>query len=167
MSLRPVDYILIGVVVLFAAKGCWRGFFRESLGLVAIFAGALAVIIFAEALAAYAVERFVISDEIARIGAYALCFLMPYVSIKLIAHFARKATNAIYLGGVDRFAGVLFGALVGMVAAGGALAALKHFGYGQEHIVGSVVAEPLMELFARVMNIAAHIWRSELLKVAT
>jgi membrane protein required for colicin V production len=152
MTLLPVDWVLIAFIAIFALKGGWKGFIAESIGLIALALAGACVLLFGETLSALLSNYFGMALELARIVGYALCFLLPFITGKIVARFMRRAGKILFLGGLDRVAGIIFGGLVGAIIAGALLAAADNFGFTTVHLTGSKIAAPLKNLFAMVMS---------------
>ncbi|NDC66090.1 MAG: CvpA family protein, partial [Burkholderiaceae bacterium] len=83
MQLTTLDYFAIGILVVSAAVGLWRGFFREIIALVAWFAAAWLAYHFCNYLATEWLSAF-IPNEAARLAS---AFLLIFVAV-LIALIA-------------------------------------------------------------------------------
>ena len=158
-ALIPIDWFLIGGVALFAAKGLWRGFIREAFGLAALALGVTVCLLFGELVAQQLVQRFAMKIELARVAGYAGCFLVPYVAAQLLAYLLHKASDALFLGGINRITGACFGVVSGAVIAGAALAVITHLGWEGSLLNGSKIALPLQQLFHIVLQSAAGLWQ--------
>ncbi len=138
----------------------WRGLIRESLGLVALLMGVVAFVTFGEAISAMFAAGFEMRMELARLAGYAISFFTPFLAIRITAHFLSNAGKAVDMGGVDRFTGFAFGALIGAILAGAVLAAADHLGLGKSFLSDSSFAGPLKQLFNQILDEAGKFWTS-------
>jgi membrane protein required for colicin V production len=115
--MNVVDVILAIVLAVFALRGYWRGFFRESFGLLALFGGIAAAIRFAAA-GAELIEPY-LSLPVVREGlSFVAIFVLCHGVITLLGVLFDRLASAASLG----LANHAVGALVG-VAKGAGLAA--------------------------------------------
>ena len=127
MRVNQVDALLLVLLVPFALRGYWRGFLRESLALVGLLGGALAAAAGGSRLAAALVARQLVPPQAARGVALALLFVVVYVAARAAGALADRLARAIFLGGVNRAAGLAFGVAKGAVVLGFALVLLQQF----------------------------------------
>lgn len=163
-GLATLDWVLVAVILFFAVKGGWRGLVRESLGYLALLLGIVSLLAFGDKLAAMALGRLGWPTVPTRLLAYALAFLIPYITMIIIAHLLKRFTKAIELGGVDRVVGTLFGSLVGAVFAGALLVAAERVGVGTALTAKATLAPTLKEAFSYVVEAAFGAW-SEIAKL--
>ena len=109
MQLTTLDYFAIGILVVSAVVGLWRGFFREVIALVAWFAAAWLAYHFCNYLATEWLSAF-ISNEAARLAsAFLLIFVAVLIAAGLLARAFQSLLSSAGLTLVDRFFGLIFG----------------------------------------------------------
>jgi membrane protein required for colicin V production len=151
----PLDVLLLVLLVAFAVRGWWRGFCRETLGLAGLFGGVLAAAAGGPQLAQALISRQLLPPELALVAAWAAIFLATWVLASLLGRLADRLARALFLGGVNRVAGALFGSAKGAALLGFVLLFAEHLlpspalskavaasrlGRPLEQIAGSVVA---------------------------
>jgi membrane protein required for colicin V production len=115
-TLTAFDIIVLLLVALAALAGLARGFVGELASLLAWVAGVFAVRLFytpAKVLAA----GFVSSDAAAAVLAFAVLFLVAFITVRLIGNGLSRTTKASLIGPIDRLLGLGFGAAKGVLAA--------------------------------------------------
>ncbi len=111
-SINYIDIGIVGLVLLSAIVGFFRGFVREAFSLTTWVAAGVAAYMFYEQLAEQL--PFNISPDIARNGVAVLLIVVGvFVIGSLVNYLFSKAIKAIGLGGTDRVLGGAFGALRG------------------------------------------------------
>ena len=111
----------------FAVRGLWRGFLRESLALVGLIAGAMVAASVGPTLAATFVARHWVPAGEALIVATVALFVGVYIVAHVLGRIAQRLASAIFLGGLDRTAGVVFGIAKGATVLGFGLILLQRF----------------------------------------
>ena len=119
--MNRLDAILLLALGLFALRGYWRGFLRESFGLLGLVGGALAAAAGSAPLAAELEARQLLPSLLALPVAGVALFLLVYLSALLSGILAERIAHAILLGGLNRVAGVAFGVAKGAALLGFAL----------------------------------------------
>lgn len=108
--MNGVDLALGLLLAVCALRGYWRGFLRESFGLLALIVGIAAAIRFA-AIAAVVVQRYVGLPAAVDAGlAFVTIFVIVHTVINLIGVLLDRLTGALFLRGINRLAGAAFGA---------------------------------------------------------
>src|SRR5882724_5984440 len=111
--MSPLDAILLILLVPFAFRGWWRGFCRETLGLVGLSGGVLAAAAAGPALAQALLARHLVPPGAALPVAWAALFVGTFVIADLVGRIADRLARALLLGGVNRVAGAFFGSMKG------------------------------------------------------
>lgn len=142
---------------LLAIRGLFRGFFREACGLLALAVGLGVSLLGGEGLGRELAARWGLALGLARGIAHALLFLVPYAVLQGLGYALHRLGRAIFLGGLDRAAGALFGAAAACLLAGAALGLAARSGWGGQWLAASRLAKPLQEAFQRVLA-----WASQL-----
>lgn len=115
IHLTTLDYFAIVILVISAVVGLWRGFFREIIALAAWFAAAWLAYHFSNALATEWLSAFV-SNEAARLAsAFLLIFVAVLIAAGLLARAFQSLLSTAGLTLVDRFFGLLFGFVRGVL----------------------------------------------------
>ena len=112
--MQAFDIIVLLIVGVTAISGFMRGFVQEVLALVAWILAVLAIYYFHGALSA-GLAPHMPSETGAKVLAFALLLLVPYMAMKLIARSAGGAARNSVLGPIDRVLGFGFGAIKGLI----------------------------------------------------
>ena len=148
-SLNSVDIVLIVAIGSLAVKGAVRGFFRETCGLLALTCGVGASVLLGASLGENLLEPRGLDPRWARVVAHAAAFLLPYIGLQAMGYVLHRLGRAVFLGGLDRVGGALFGALSGVLLAGAGLHLAVGFEWGGRWLTDSRLAHPLAEAFRR------------------
>ena len=108
------DLIAFGVVVWSAISGANRGAISELVGLFAVALSAIATIVFLPATASIA-RHFIHSGWMSAVGAAVVTFIVVFLFLRLLANSLTKSVNNSFLSGANRFGGLAFGALRGVL----------------------------------------------------
>jgi membrane protein required for colicin V production len=154
-----VDVALIAILAAFALRGYWRGFLRESFGVLALIAGMAAALQFADAGAVMLQERALL-PPVAQAGvAFVGIFVMVYVLVKIIGALLDGLAGASRLWLINRLAG----SLLGIAKGGVVLAAVLLFLHllplvpGLDvRIMGSSIARPMVEAASDILRRGGH-----------
>jgi membrane protein required for colicin V production len=111
--MNQVDALLVVLLVPFALRGYVRGFCRESVGLAGLVGGALAAAAGGSALSAALIARHLMPPLIAEIVAFAGIFIAVNLLAYLLGLLVDRLARAVFLGGVNRVAGIAFGVAKG------------------------------------------------------
>lgn len=147
--------VLLVLLVPFALRGYWRGFLRESFALFGLIAGVAAAAVCWGELAAILVARGSVSPALAGPAAVALLFLAVYVAAQLAGALADRLARAVFLGGVNRAAGLAFGVAKGAALLGLVLALVMQLIPSpalRRVLSGSKLGRPLVQLATRVVE---------------
>jgi len=109
MQLTTLDYFAIGILVVSAAVGLWRGFFREIIALVAWFAAAWLAYHFCNYLATEWLSAFIPNEAARLASAFLLIFVAVLIAAGLLARAFQSLLSSAGLTLVDRFFGLIFG----------------------------------------------------------
>lgn len=112
-----LDIILLVALALFVIRGVFRGFLLELFDLVSLLAGYLAARFAGPPLGAWFAGVSGIDRWWAGVIAAIVVFLVATAAVRLLARLLRKLARATMLGGLDRFAGAVFGALKAVLLA--------------------------------------------------
>jgi len=108
--MNGVDLALALLLAVCALRGYWRGFFRESFGLLALIAGIAAAARFAS-LGAGVLQDYVRLPAAVDAGlAFVAIFVIVHTLVNLIGVLLDRLSAALFLRGINRLAGAALGA---------------------------------------------------------
>ena len=110
-----LDIILLILLLLSALNGFKNGFVEELAGLVALILGILAAIKFSAVLGGYLTDTFQWDGKYVNILAFIGIFIFVIILINIIGALISNLLKAIKLNFINRLAGLLFGALKGII----------------------------------------------------
>lgn len=150
-----LDILLLVVLAVFAIRGFWRGFVRETMGLAALVGAGLAAALFASVGGAALVERDLVPPEVGTAAAGVGIFLVTYVGVNLVGVGVDRLARRLFLGPVLRVTGVLFalvkgGALLGLVLMVGQR--VTPWVLTDERLAESQLARPLLDLTTQLLD---------------
>jgi membrane protein required for colicin V production len=105
--MQGLDLIIILFIAFLLIKGVWKGFVKEIAGIIAV--GLAVVLSFlyhkdaAEFLANYLDEKYTTA-----VG-YVVVFLVVYLTVMLTGNLIDKILKTVFLGGINRILGGVFG----------------------------------------------------------
>ena len=141
--------ILIAVVVFgFFFKGLWRGLLRELCSVAGLLAGGFLAFSFHEALGQMLVESFRLPSSIAKVSAFLVLFILSVVFFGVLGYVLSQFVKMIFLGGLNRVGGALFGLGEGILLVAFALFVVTMIGtpeFLQQGIRNSQLAPPFIE----------------------
>lgn len=110
-----IDYLILGIIVISATIGIWRGFVREALSLIVWVAAFWLAYAWASTLEVMLVD--LLADQAVRIIiCFVVLFLMVHVAGFVLSRLLSSLIRSIGLKGVDRVAGAGFGFVRGFIA---------------------------------------------------
>lgn len=109
IQLTTLDYFAIGILIISALVGLWRGFFREIIALASWFAAAWLAYHFCNYLAIEWLSAFISNDTMRLASAFLIIFLAVLIAAGLLARAFQTLLSTAGLTFVDRFFGLLFG----------------------------------------------------------
>ena len=112
MTLTPVDWVVIAILIVSFVSGLAQGFFRSICGLGGLILG-LAVAAWNYHPLAVSLSRFLRIEAVANVIAFLLIFILVVAIASLIGHALAKAFKLIGLGWLDSLAGGAFGLIQG------------------------------------------------------
>ena len=150
-----IDLIVIVVIVVFAGKGFWKGFWNEAL----TFAGFLIALVVS--IAMYKPLGYFIADIIHfhRVGTSVVVFIFVFIGVSYLfalgGQALTKVTKKLELGELNRVLGAVFGGLQGAFLCGVLLAVLiekQLFGSLTVHIQHSILTPHLVHGAKTLLN---------------
>jgi membrane protein required for colicin V production len=156
--MHQTDIALLLLLALFAARGLWRGFFRESFGFFAVVIGIAAAVQFGD-VAAARLGTLVDAPEAARAGiAFMAVFLAVHTAFTGLGALLDRVASTILFQGVNRLAGAAFALGKGSVVLAFVLLFVHVFPTAvpgaEQQIMGSHLARPLIAFAATVVRAA-------------
>jgi membrane protein required for colicin V production len=131
MSATAVDFLIIGLVVVSAGFGFWRGFTREALSLITLLAAIWLAWRFAWIVEPY-LGQWAGAPEARVWAARTVVFVLVLVAGAAASWLARTLIRHTGLSGVDRLLGALFGVARAAVIVGLAVIVLQFTGLDQD-----------------------------------
>jgi membrane protein required for colicin V production len=150
---NQVDALLLVLLVPFALRGYWRGFCRESFGLAGFVGGVMVAITEGPWLSDRLIARGLVQGETALLVAWATLFVATFIVAALAGRLTERLARALFLGGVNRVAGLVFGCAKGAAILAFALLVVEHAApAARASIDASRVGRPLTQLATRVLQ---------------
>jgi len=119
IALSPLDIVFIVIILIFTVRCAIRGFISELMSMAAIVLGMLASLIFYKNGGVFVSEKFKIANVVlSEIIAFILIFLIVFLVIKILERILKDIIEGIKMGKADRFLGIIFGMLEGVVVVG-------------------------------------------------
>lgn len=155
--MNGVDLALGILLSVCALRGYWRGFFRETFGLLALIGGVAAAVEFA-ALGAGMLQPYVHLPAAVDAGlAFVAIFVVVHTGINLVGVLLDRLTGALFLRGLNRLGGALLGAGKGAAVLGLVLLFLHLFPVIPEldgQIMSSTIGRPLVSVAGNVIRLS-------------
>lgn len=112
--MNTFDIIVIVVVSFCLIRGAFRGLIGEVSGIIGVVAGFYGAYTYYPMLAVYA-KQWISSEAVLNLLAFFVLFCGILVVISLVSVLIRKLLKLVFLGGVDRGFGLIFGAAKGVL----------------------------------------------------
>lgn len=113
--MNVVDIAILVILVAFAIKGLFRGLLKELCSLLGLLAGGFLSFSFYSPLAEGMTQTLRLPSQIAVVGAFLLLFLTTVVSFAVLGYVLSRFVKLLFLGGLNRVAGGLFGLVQGVL----------------------------------------------------
>lgn len=104
-----IDILILTLLVVFLVKGLMQGLVRELCALAGLLAGAFLAFRYQGVLAAEAERSIHLSATVAAAIAFLAIFLTTVLLFLLLGHLLSRTVTLLFLGGLNRVAGGLFG----------------------------------------------------------
>jgi membrane protein required for colicin V production len=115
-GIAVIDIIFAALIVIFTVRCALRGFIGELMSMASVVLGLLAALFFYKNGGAYIRTRFMPGMEIIpEILAFIALFLIVFILIKILEAILKEIIEGIKLGGADRFLGIVFGLVEGII----------------------------------------------------
>jgi membrane protein required for colicin V production len=126
MRLSAIDIIFIILIFLFIIRCYLRGFLSEILSMAAVVLGLLASLYFYKNGGAYIRQQFMPETKtVPEALAFIALFIIVFIVIKLLEVMLKNIIHGVRLGGADRFLGIIFGFVEGIMVVSLILFVLK------------------------------------------
>ena len=147
-----LDIVLAIVLVVGIVLGLKSGLIKMVISfaglILAIFLAGRFYVAFADKL------TFISSDQVARIVAYIIIFILVMIVAAIASWLLTKLVSAILLGWINRLAGAIVGLIVAGVFCGAILAIwAKYTGSGGDIVGGSLLGRFLLNTFPLVLGL--------------
>jgi membrane protein required for colicin V production len=109
------DILILVILIAFTLKGLLRGLMKELCTLVGLIAGALLAFNFHQPLAVSMKSSFSLPQQLCAILAFLAIFLLTILVFSLIGMVLSRYVKLMYVGGLNRVAGGLFGLIQGLI----------------------------------------------------
>ncbi len=109
------DILILVILGAFTLKGLLRGLMKELCTLVGLLAGALLALNFSQPLATRMVAAFSLPEQLCAVLAFLAIFLLTMLLFGLIGMVLSRYVKLMYVGGLNRVAGGLFGLIQGVI----------------------------------------------------
>ena len=107
--MQGLDLVILIFTAFLLIKGVWKGFVKEVAGIIAVVLAVFISFRFHKDTAGYLVSF--IDDKYATVTAYLVLFLAVYLAVMLFGNLLDKVLKSVFLGGVNRILGGVFGLL--------------------------------------------------------
>lgn len=156
-----IDVMILIIIGVFLLKGLLRGLMKELCSLVGLVVGALLAFRFHGPLAEGMVAAFRLPASICVVLAFLAIFLLTLLVFGLIGMLLSKYVKLLYVGGLNRVAGGIFGLVQGML-----ILSVVMFGlsvsplpeWGRLALADSTLTPPFVQLGERVFRGSWHLF---------
>ncbi len=112
-----VDAVLAAVLCVFAVRGYIKGLFREVFALLGLAGGFILSVRYYEPVSLW-IDFWPYSPLLLKGFVFAILFFLVYIAFNWVGFRLHRAANVFFLGGFDRFGGVLVGGSKGALFLG-------------------------------------------------
>lgn len=109
------DILILVILVAFVIKGLIRGLMKELCTLIGLIVGALLALNYHKPLATSMVSAFSLPDQLCAILAFLVIFLLTALLFVFVGMILSRYVKLMYVGGLNRVAGGLFGLIQGVL----------------------------------------------------
>jgi membrane protein required for colicin V production len=124
--MNQLDVLLLVLLLPFTFRGYSRGLCREAFGLAGSIAGVLAAGAAGPAAAKVLLDERLVPPVAAQPVGWVAVFVGTWVVAALLGRVAERLASALFLGSLNRFAGMLFGSAKGAALMGFMLLLIEH-----------------------------------------
>ncbi|MDR2435675.1 MAG: CvpA family protein [Treponema sp.] len=116
MNFAVIDMVFVALIVIFTLRCALKGFISELMSMASIVLGLLSALYFYKNGGAFVRIKFMPEMKIIpEVIAFIALFLIVFVVIKLLEAMLKEIIEGIRLGSADRFLGILFGFVEGII----------------------------------------------------
>ncbi len=156
-----IDVLILIIIGVFLLKGLLRGLMKELCSLVGLIVGSLLAFRFHGPLAEAMVDAFSLPASVCVVLAFLIIFLTILLVFALIGHLLSKYVKLLYVGGLNRVAGGIFGMVQGVL-----VLAVVMFGlsvsplpeWGKLALDDSTLTPPFVQLGEKVFKGSWHLF---------
>lgn len=105
--MQGLDLIIVLLSVFLLIKGVWKGFVKEIAGIIAVGLAVVLSFIYHKDAADYFASF--VDDKYINLVGYIVVFLVVYLVVMLAGNLLDKILKTVFLGGINRVLGGLFG----------------------------------------------------------
>jgi len=124
--MNPMDIGIVAIVAVFLIRGFSRGIIKELVSLAGILGGLYLSLIYYKDAAAL-IEKWFPNFSYVNIVGFIMVFVAVLIGAAIMGSMVKYLASAVFLGGLDRMAGALFGAFKGILLITSVLTALVMF----------------------------------------
>jgi membrane protein required for colicin V production len=146
-----LDIVIIIILAIQTFAGFSQGFIKALGGLIGLIVGIVLAGRYYETLA-NSLFSFIDNQDGANIAAFIVILVVVWAIFSIVAGLLTKLVSVVFLGGVNRIAGAVFGLLMGALFVGAALAAWASF-FGSGSLADSRIATFLLDKFPIVLSL--------------
>lgn len=114
MSLTPIDYVFLAIILIAVIRCAIRGFVAEILSMAALILG-IGFAVFFSSSATAIVENYIGESFWSPIIAFLAIFLVVYLVVKILQGLLSRVIEKIHLDKLDRSLGLFLGLLEGII----------------------------------------------------
>jgi membrane protein required for colicin V production len=116
MSFAVIDIIFIALIAIFTVRCALKGFVSELMSMASVVLGLLAALYFYKKGGEFVRIKFMPDLKIIpEIIAFIALFLIVFIAIKILEAMLMEIIEGVRLGSADRFLGILFGLVEGII----------------------------------------------------
>ena len=115
-NFMPVDFVFAGLILIFTVRCAIRGFISEIMSMAAVVLGLLTALFFFRKGGEFLRDRYMPGyQRLSEIAAFILLFVIVFLIVKILGRILKDIVEGIKLGNADRFLGLIFGFIEGLV----------------------------------------------------
>jgi membrane protein required for colicin V production len=116
MNFAVIDIVFIGLIVIFTLRCALKGFIGELMSMASVVLGLLAALYFFKKGGEFVRIKLMPEMKILpEVLAFIALFLIVFIAIKLLELMLKEIIEGVRLGPADRFLGLLFGLVEGLI----------------------------------------------------
>jgi membrane protein required for colicin V production len=116
MQFAVIDIIFVALIVIFTLRCALKGFVSELLSMASVVLGLLAALYLYKRGGEFVRLTFMPGlNIIPEIAAFAALFLIVFITVKIVEAMLKGIIEGVRLGAADRFVGILFGFVEGLI----------------------------------------------------